>query len=143
MGQAPGPIEATVMPCPFCGEKSITIHEGSTFRWMVAECNGCGATCGEVRVQTAGQGLPAHWKMKAEQDAVDEWNKRVLFDEPLRVIAVEAIREVTGCPDIKGNEGKYLVDVLMQKAREITIHNAAETGDAQTVEAAVPPPPVA
>ena len=44
-------------PCPFCGEKSITIREGSTFRWMLAECNGCGATCGEVRVQTIGPGL--------------------------------------------------------------------------------------
>jgi Lar family restriction alleviation protein len=63
-------------PCPFCGEKSIAIHEGSTFRWMVAECNGCGATCGEVRMQTMGPGLPAHWKTKAEQDAVEEWNKR-------------------------------------------------------------------
>ena len=64
--------------CPFCGEKSIAIHEGSTFRWVVAECNGCGARCGEVRVQTMGAGLPAHWKAKAEQDAVEEWNKRAI-----------------------------------------------------------------
>ena len=64
-------------PCPFCGEKCITIHEGSTFRWMVAECNNCGATCGEVRVQTMGSGLPAQWEIQAEHDAVEEWNKRV------------------------------------------------------------------
>lgn len=30
----------------------------------------------------------------------------------IRPIAVEAIRAVTGCPDIKGNEGRYLVDEL-------------------------------
>ena len=63
-------------PCPFCGEKSITIREGSTFRWMLAECLGCGATCGEVRIQTMGPGLPADWKAKAEQDVVAAWNKR-------------------------------------------------------------------
>ena len=42
---------------------------------------------------------------------------RLIADEPMRVIAVEAIREVTGCPDIKGKDGKYLVDVLMEKMR--------------------------
>lgn len=68
--------ELEAKPCPFCGEKSITIREGSTFRWMLAECLECGATCGEVRVQTMGPGLPADWKAKAEQDVVAEWNKR-------------------------------------------------------------------
>ena len=63
-------------PCPFCGEKNITTREGSTFRWVAVECNACGATCGEVRVQTMGIGKPAYWKTKAEQDAVEEWNKR-------------------------------------------------------------------
>ena len=71
-------LSAVVMPlpCPFCGEKSITIHEGSTFRWLVAECNGCGATCGEVRIQTWGTGRSADWKAKAEHEVVLEWNKR-------------------------------------------------------------------
>jgi Lar family restriction alleviation protein len=63
-------------PCPFCGEESLEIHEGSTFRWVVAECLGCGARCGEVRVQTMGAGLPADWKGKAEKDVIEEWNKR-------------------------------------------------------------------
>lgn len=70
------PLDCDVMPCPFCGETSILIREGSTFRWMIAECLGCGATCGEVRVQTMGPGLPADWKAKAEQDVVAEWNRR-------------------------------------------------------------------
>lgn len=64
------------LPCPFCGEKSVTVREGSTFRWMRVECLNCGATGGEVRVQTMGSGLPPDWKEKAEQDAVKEWSKR-------------------------------------------------------------------
>lgn len=62
--------------CPFCGEKSITIREGSTFRWLLAECLGCGATCGEVRIQNMGEGLPSDWREKAEQAVVAAWNTR-------------------------------------------------------------------
>lgn len=51
---------------------------------------------------------------------------RLLGDEPMRVIAVEAIREVTGCPDIGGN-GKYLVDVLMEKVRDFVTPNDEES----------------
>jgi hypothetical protein len=64
------------LPCPFCGEKSITIREGSTFRWMLAECLACGATCGEVRVQTCGNGAPADWRKRGEGAVIAEWNKR-------------------------------------------------------------------
>ena len=39
------------LPCPFCGGTDIIVMDGSTFRWVVATC-GCGAACGEVRVQT-------------------------------------------------------------------------------------------
>lgn len=35
----------------------------------------------------------------------------------MRAIAVEAIRAVTGCPDIKGNDGRHLVDELESVAR--------------------------
>lgn len=34
----------------------------------------------------------------------------------IRAIAVEAIREATGCPDIKGNDGEYLVDKMERLA---------------------------
>ena len=36
-----------------------------------------------------------------------------LHAEQIRVAAVAAIREVTGCPDIKGKDGAYLVDALI------------------------------
>jgi hypothetical protein len=64
------------LPCPFCGKEGVTVREASTFRWMVAECDHCGATCGEVRVQTCGDGVPADWRKRGEEDAIEEWNKR-------------------------------------------------------------------
>ena len=72
------PLDCVVMPlpCPFCGKKSITIREGSTFRWMLAECLACGATCGEVRVQTCGEGIPADWRKHGEAAVIEEWNTR-------------------------------------------------------------------
>lgn len=34
----------------------------------------------------------------------------------IRALAVEAIREATGCPDIKGNDGEYLADKMERLA---------------------------
>lgn len=63
-------------PCPFCGSSTVVIHEGSTFRWMVASCSECGAQCGEVRVQTLGKGTPEQWDKQARIDAINQWNNR-------------------------------------------------------------------
>jgi len=63
-------------PCPFCGRSGVVIGEGSTFRWRVAECAGCGARCGEVRIQTSGDGDRAAWEEAGEVLALVEWNKR-------------------------------------------------------------------
>lgn len=37
-----------------------------------------------------------------------------LHREQIRVAVVSAVREVTGCPDLKGKDGRYLTDILMQ-----------------------------
>lgn len=68
----------TAAPCPFCGSGSdaIVVCEGSTFRWRVAVCDGCGSTGPEVRVQTAGEGAPAEWEAKAVEAALAAWNTR-------------------------------------------------------------------
>jgi len=65
-----------IKPCPFCGDVGITFSEGSTFRWYLASCNSCGASCGEIRTQTMGDGTQARWKAQAELDATAEWNTR-------------------------------------------------------------------
>ena len=62
------------LPCPFCGGTDIIVMDGSTFRWVVATC-GCGAACGEVRVQTTG--MPREVALaEAKQRAIVEWNTR-------------------------------------------------------------------
>lgn len=69
-------MTTTPLPCPFCGHVGVDVHEGSTFRWMLAECDACGAQGPEVRVDTMapvrGLALDA-----ARDEAIKEWNKRV------------------------------------------------------------------
>lgn len=67
---------ADALPCPFCGSTEVSVIEGSTFRWMVAQCDGCGAQAGEVRVQTLGDGAKEEWLAQGRIDAIAEWNKR-------------------------------------------------------------------
>ena len=66
----------SIKPCPFCGSVGLDFREGSTFRWLIAECACCRATCGEVRVQTTGDGNPDLWAQQARQDAIKAWNER-------------------------------------------------------------------
>jgi hypothetical protein len=65
-----------IKPCPFCGGRQVDAQEGSSFRWMVAFCCNCGATCGEVRVQTLGEGTREQWISAARIRAIEEWNTR-------------------------------------------------------------------
>jgi len=60
------------LPCPFCGCTTITVTEGSTFRWAQGECDNCGASCGEVRVNT----LQARNEDEIRGAVIEEWNKR-------------------------------------------------------------------
>ncbi|MCA3694230.1 Lar family restriction alleviation protein [Aquidulcibacter sp.] len=64
------------LPCPFCGYVGVNVHEASNFRWRVAECDQCGATCGEIRIQTMGEGTKEEWEAVAKEDAIKEWNTR-------------------------------------------------------------------
>ena len=61
--------------CPFCGHRDIQVHDGSTFRWLVAICCGCGAQSPEARIDTL-----ADDREKAIADAslkaIEEWNTR-------------------------------------------------------------------
>ena len=61
------------LPCPFCGHIGVNVHEASTFRWVVAECDGCGAQGPEARRDTT-----KSWPNEAEDTpkAIAEWNTR-------------------------------------------------------------------
>ena len=63
------------LPCPFCGGTEVEIMDGSTFRWVFAACQDCGAGCGEVRVQTTGKPRDEAL-VEAGQRAIAEWNTR-------------------------------------------------------------------
>lgn len=64
------------LPCPFCGDTSVHVCEGSTFRWRVAVCGGCGAIGPEVRIQTLGDGTREEWEQAAHASAIAAWNDR-------------------------------------------------------------------
>lgn len=58
------------LPCPFCGSnEGLSFDDGSTYRWGLASCIGCGATAGEVR-RSYQNGDAWH------ADAIEEWNTR-------------------------------------------------------------------
>ncbi len=63
------------LPCPFCGGNSISVNEGSTFRWRYAECNECGARAGEVRHNTLSDDQDQA-TTESTRRAIEEWNTR-------------------------------------------------------------------
>ena len=65
-----------ILPCPFCGAVGLDFTMGSTFRWLLPSCDGCGASCGEVRIQTLGDGTQEQWLEVAKHNAIEEWNTR-------------------------------------------------------------------
>lgn len=68
---------AEVQACPFCGSaEGLDFGDGSTFRWLYSDCTNCGASIGEVRIQTSGEGTPKQWRKDAEQKAIAAWNTR-------------------------------------------------------------------
>lgn len=69
-------IKPTPGPCPFCGHVGLDFAEGSTFRWIVASCGGCGASLAETRIQTLGEGTKDEWMTEAKADAIAAWNRR-------------------------------------------------------------------
>lgn len=71
-------MDDQLLPCPFCGARDVSVIKGDTFRWRLAQCNGCGAQSGDVRIQTAGSGTPKEWEARAIKAAMAEWNKRAV-----------------------------------------------------------------
>jgi hypothetical protein len=63
------------LPCPFCGHVGLSHNEGSTFRWLSTECNGCGAQCGEERINTMTMERSAAIE-QAKVAAIKTWNTR-------------------------------------------------------------------
>jgi Lar family restriction alleviation protein len=63
------------LPCPFCGSESIAVVEGTSYRWVTAQCSDCGAQCGEIRRRNGYQPT-AETKAQDDAEAIAEWNIR-------------------------------------------------------------------
>ena len=63
------PVAGQPLPCPFCGHIGLDFSDGETYRWGVASCSGCGASCGEVRREYPDK---SEW----HTEAIAEWNRR-------------------------------------------------------------------
>ena len=85
--QLPHPESRTMtdelLPCPFCGHVGLDFDDGSTFRWLLPSCSNCGATRGEVRIQTTGNGTPEDWRSEAERLGIEAWSTRYNAAEPV------------------------------------------------------------
>ena len=64
------PVAGQPLPCPFCGHVGLNFADGETYRWGVASCGGCGASCGAIRREYPDLG---EW----HTEAIAEWNRRL------------------------------------------------------------------
>jgi hypothetical protein len=69
------PVAGQPLPCPFCGHIGLDFGDGETYRWGIASCGGCGASCMDVRREYPDQG-------KWHTEAIAEWNKRSPAAQP-------------------------------------------------------------
>ena len=63
------PVAGQPLPCPFCGHVGLDFADGETYRWGVASCGRCGASCGDIRREYPDLG---EW----HTEAIAEWNRR-------------------------------------------------------------------
>jgi hypothetical protein len=108
------------LPCPFCGHVGLSHNEGSTFRWLSTECNGCGAQCGEERINTMTMERSAAIE-QAKVAAIKTWNTRFTPFPPQQ--QAEPVATYHPCTSIliEGLKELKAWDVLAEwdRAREI------------------------
>jgi hypothetical protein len=117
--QAPKPL-----PCPFCGHVGLSHNEGSTFRWLTTECNGCGAQCGEERIDTLSkdQGTAIE---QAKEAAIKTWNTRAALEQQAEPGAQSDL--IKRLRDTASKGVSVWGDLQMAAAQEIEILTAQRT----------------
>jgi hypothetical protein len=131
-----------------CGSGAGCLYKDAQIEHLEAELerlrsavHSCGPTCDKagcvnarltqelerLRAQVASLSREAWTWSKALESQLAAPNPAIPLSA-IRPIAVEAIRAVTGRPDLKGNEGRYLVDELesIAKAAAETLGAAAD-----------------
>ena len=106
------------LPCPFCGHVGVTHTEGSTFRWLVTECDKCGAQCEEERINTLSKDRGAAIS-QAKKAAIQTWNTRVALEQQAEPGAQsDLIRRLR---DTASRGVSVWGDLQMAAAREIEV----------------------
>jgi hypothetical protein len=95
------PVAGQPLPCPFCGHIGLDFSDGETYRWGVASCGGCGASCGDVRREYPDQG---EW----HNEAIAEWNRRS-----------PAAPDLQAELDATNRQVEILSDALAESRREV------------------------
>jgi hypothetical protein len=95
------PVAGQPLPCPFCGHIGLDFSDGETYRWGIASCGGCGASCGDVRREYPDQG---EW----HTEAIAEWNRRS-----------PAAPDLQSELDATNRQVEILSDALAESRREI------------------------
>jgi hypothetical protein len=103
------PVAGQPLPCPFCGHIGLDFSDGETYRWGVASCGGCGASCGDVRREYPDQG---EW----HTEAIAEWNRRSPAAPDLQAELDATNRQVEILSDALA-ESRREVDALVALAR--------------------------
>lgn len=109
-----------LLPCPWCGATNVFVLEGSTCRWVRAECVECGASCGERRRDLKGIRL---WLEEDQEIALSAWNDRknssitriAELESVLRWIALNTFEGVEG---VEGDRYEYATKVANENGRE-------------------------
>lgn len=72
-----------LLPCPMCGaEKGYQLLGGSTYRWLLVSCAGCGSDVGECRADPS---LPYTSPIpEISEWADDVWNESAAHAQALR-----------------------------------------------------------
>ena len=85
------PVAGQPLPCPFCGHVGLNFADGETYRWGVASCGGCGASCGDIRREYPDLG---EW----HTEAIAEWNRR--SPAPQRTWVALTDEEISDCMEM-------------------------------------------
>jgi hypothetical protein len=87
----------------------LDFSDGETYRWGVASCGGCGASCGDVRREYPDQG---EW----HAEAIAEWNRRSPAAPDLQAELDATNRQVEILSDALA-ESRRQVDAMVALAR--------------------------
>ena len=115
------PVAGQPLPCPFCGHIGLDFSDGETYRWGVASCSGCGASCGDVRREYPDQG---EW----HTEAIAEWNRRSPAAPDLQAELDATNRQVEILSDALA-ESRREVDAIVALARADERESCAKVCD--------------